>query len=41
MGINYIGKLSSPAEIKNKYPVTAEMKKLKEKRNEQPTKLPQ
>ena len=33
MGINYIGKLSSPAEIKNKYPVTAEMKKLKEKRD--------
>ena len=31
MGINYIEKLSSPAEIKNKYPVTAEMKKLKEK----------
>lgn len=33
MGINYIEKLSSPAEIKNKYPVTAEMKKLKEKRD--------
>ena len=33
MGINYIGKLYSPAEIKNKYPVTAEMKKLKEKRD--------
>jgi len=33
MGINYIEKLSSPAEIKNKYPVTSEMKKLKEKRD--------
>jgi len=33
MGINYIEKLSSPAEIKNKYPVTAEMKNLKEKRD--------
>lgn len=33
MGINYIEKLSSPAEIKNKYPVTAEMKELKEKRD--------
>lgn len=33
MGLNYIEKLSSPAEIKNKYPVTSEMKKLKEKRD--------
>lgn len=33
MGINYIEKLSSPAEIKNKYPVTTEMKELKEKRD--------
>lgn len=33
MGLNYIEKLTSPAEIKNKYPVTSEMKKLKEKRD--------
>lgn len=33
MGINYIEKLSSPEEIKRKYPVTAEMKELKEKRD--------
>lgn len=33
MGINYIEKLSSPEEIKKKYPVTAEMQKLKEKRD--------
>ena len=30
---NFVEKLSSPAEIKNKYPVTAEMKNLKEKRD--------
>lgn len=33
MGINYIEKLSSPEEIKMKYPVTEDMKKLKEKRD--------
>ena len=33
MGINYIEKLPSPAEIKEKYPVSADMKKLKEKRD--------
>ena len=33
MGINYIEKLSSPEEIKRKYPVTTEMKILKEKRD--------
>lgn len=33
MGINYIEKLSSPEEIKKKYPVTAEMKIIKEKRD--------
>ena len=33
MGINYIEKLSSPEEIKKKYPVTANMKILKEKRD--------
>lgn len=33
MGIKYIEELSSPEEIKAKYPVTAEMKKLKEKRD--------
>lgn len=33
MGINYVEKLSSPEEIKRKYPVTAEMKILKEKRD--------
>lgn len=33
MGINYIEKLSSPEEIKMKYPVTENMKKLKEKRD--------
>lgn len=35
MGINYIEKLSSPEEIKEKYPVTAEMKKIKEERDEE------
>ena len=33
MGINYIEKLPSPAEIKKKYPITAEMKKLKDERD--------
>lgn len=33
MGINYIEKLSSPEEIKKKYPVTENMKILKEKRD--------
>lgn len=33
MGINYVEKLSSPEEIKRKYPVTTEMKILKEKRD--------
>ncbi len=33
MGIKYVEQLSSPEEIKKKYPVTAEMKKLKEKRD--------
>lgn len=33
MGINYIEKLSSPEEIKMKYPVTEDMRKLKEKRD--------
>lgn len=33
MGINYVEKLSTPEEIKQKYPVTAEMKILKEKRD--------
>lgn len=33
MGINYIEKLSSPEDIKKKYPVTKEMKALKEKRD--------
>lgn len=33
MGINYIEKLSSPEEIKKKYPVTKEMRILKEKRD--------
>lgn len=33
MGINYIEELSSPEEIKRKYPVTEDMKKLKGKRD--------
>lgn len=33
MGIKYIEQLSSPEDIKKKYPVTAEMKKLKESRD--------
>lgn len=33
MGINYIEELSTPEEIKNKYKVTSEMKKIKEKRD--------
>ena len=33
MGIKYIEQLSSPEDIKKKYPVTAEMKKLKENRD--------
>ena len=32
MGINYIEKLAKPEELKAKYPVTEEMKLLKEKR---------
>lgn len=35
MGINYIEELPSPAEIKKKYPVTAEMKKIKDERDAQ------
>lgn len=35
MGIKYIEQLSSPEELKKKYSVTAEMKELKEKRDEE------
>lgn len=35
MGIEYIEKLSSPEEIKKKYPVTAEMQKVKKERDEE------
>lgn len=33
MGINYIEKLSSPEELKEKYPVTAKIKQIKEERD--------
>lgn len=33
MGIQYIEELSSPEELKRKYPVTAEMKKIKDQRD--------
>ena len=35
MGINYIEKLAKPEELKAKYPVTEEMKLLKEKRDKE------
>lgn len=35
MGIKYIEKLPSPQEIKEKYPVTTEMRELKEKRDKE------
>ena len=33
MGIEYVEKLSTPEEIKAKYPVTREMKELKDERD--------
>ncbi len=39
MGINYIEKLSSPEEIKKKYPVTTQMKKIKQERDEEIKKI--
>ena len=39
MGIEYVEKLSTPEEIKQKYPVSKEMRELKNKRDEEIKKI--
>ena len=39
MGIEYVEKLSTPEEIKQKYPVSEEMRELKSKRDDEIKKI--